>query len=232
MKPFQVLLNLLYPPKCPFCARILERGEDGMCSLCREELPWTDGPGRPAEGCELCLAPLYYRDEGEDRVRSGVRRYHFEGRASYATLFGELMAQCRAGRREGPVDLITWVPLHPERKTRRGYDQAELLARRVGELSGIPVSPTLEKIRTTGVQSHLSSATERRANVKGAYRALPGLDLTGKRVVLVDDVFTTGSTMTECAACLRAAGAEAVTGLTLARAGERGVELKYRKQGN
>ena len=219
MKPFRALLNLLYPPKCPFCARILERGEEGMCALCQGELPWTQGPGKTAEGCELCLAPLYYRDGGEDRVRAGIRRYKFEGGASYAGLFGELMAQCLADRREGPADLITWVPLHPKRKKRRGYDQAELLARRVGELSGLPVSPALEKIRDTGVQSRLHSEAERRANVEGAYRALPGLDLAGRRVVLVDDVLTTGSTMAECAACLRDAGAEAVTGLTLALAG-------------
>ena len=114
------------------------------------------------------------------------------------------------------------MPLHPEKKRRRGYDQAELLARRVGEVSGIAVVPALEKIRATGTQSHLNDGAERRANVEGAYRALPELDLTGKRVVLVDDVFTTGSTMGQCAACLRGAGAERVVGLTFAQAGRKG----------
>lgn len=215
MKPFQVLLNLLYPPKCPFCARILERGEDGMCSLCREELPWTDGPGRPAEGCELCLAPLYYRDEGEDRVRSGVRRYKFEGRASYAKLFGELMAQCLAGRREGPVDLITWVPLHPERKTRRGYDQAELLARSACRRWDTRPERLLDKIRDNPAQSGLTDGESRRENVKGAYRAAG--DCRGRRVLLVDDICTTGATLGQCAAVLLDAGAEAVVCAAAAR---------------
>ena len=133
MKPLQWLLDLLYPPKCPFCGRILERGEDGMCALCQRELPWTDGPGTPADCCDCCLAPLYYRDGKEDRVRSGVHRYKFKGGASHARLFGTLAAQCLADRWDEPVDLITWVPLHPEKKRRRGYDQAELLARRVGK---------------------------------------------------------------------------------------------------
>ena len=80
MKPLQVLLDLLYPPRCPFCGRVLERGEDRMCALCRRELPWTDGPGRPVEGCEMCLSPLHYRDG----VRDAVHRYKFKGGAGLA----------------------------------------------------------------------------------------------------------------------------------------------------
>ena len=213
----RVLPDLLYPPKCPFCGRILEPGEDRMCVLCRRELPWTDGPGPAPEGCEACLSPLHYRDG----VRRAVRGYKFRGGAARAELFGELMARCLAGCRDGRLDLVTWVPLHPKRKKRRGYDQAELLARRAAELCGVPAVPTLEKVRHTGAQSQQSTEEDRRANVEGAYRALPGLDLTGKRMVLVDDVVTTGSTMAQCAACLRGAGAAAVVGLTFARAGHR-----------
>ena len=217
MKPLRALLDLLYPPGCPFCGRILERGEDRMCALCRQELPRTGSPGPAAEGCELCLSPLYYRDG----VRDAVHRYKFRGGAGHAELFGELMARCLSDCRDGPAELVTWVPLHPKRKKRRGYDQAELLARRAAELRGIPAVPTLEKVRHTGVQSQQNTEADRRANVEGAYRALPGLDLTGKRVVLVDDVVTTGSTLTQCAACLRGAGAASVVGLTFARAGEK-----------
>ena len=213
MKLFQTLLALLYPPKCPFCGRILERGEEGMCALCEGALPWTDGPGGPVEGCDACLSPLWYRDG----VREAVHRYKFNGGATHAALFGELMAQCLADRWDGTVDLITWAPLHPKRKKRRGYDQAELLARRVGGLTGLPVENTLEKLRSTAVQSRTEGDAARRANVRGAYRALPGLDLAGQRVVLVDDVVTSGATLAECAAALRAAGAASVTGLTFAR---------------
>lgn len=215
MRPVKLLLDLLYPPKCPFCGRVLERGEEGWCAACQQDLPWTGpGEGKAVEGCALCLSPLWYKDG----VRDGVHRYKFGGGRGHAALFGELMAQCLRDRWEGPVDLITWAPLHPKRKKKRGYDQAELLARRVGELSGLPVEPALEKIRATAVQSQAGEDEARRANVQGAYRALPGLDLTGKRVVLVDDVATSGATLAQCAAALREAGAQAVVGLTLARA--------------
>ena len=215
MRALHVLLDLLYPPKCPFCGRVLERGEEDWCASCQDELPWTEpGGGKEVENCDACLSSLWYRDG----VREGVHRYKFKGGRGHAKLFGQLMAQCLRDRWAGPADLITWAPLHPKRRRRRGYDQAELLARRVGELLELPVEGTLEKIRSTAVQSQAGEDADRRANVRGAYRALPGLDLAGKRVVLIDDVATSGATLAECAAVLRGAGAESVVGLTFARA--------------
>ena len=215
MRPMRFLLDLLYPPKCPFCGRVLERGEEGWCAACQEELPWT-GPGdaKAVEACYTCLSPLWYRDG----VREGVHRYKFGGGRGHARLFGLLMAQCLQDRWTQPVDLITWAPLHPKRRRERGWDQAELLARRVGELTGLTVENTLEKVRATAVQSEVDGEEARKANVKDAYRTLPGLVLTGKRIVLIDDVATTGATLSECAAALRRAGAASVVGLTFARA--------------
>ncbi|MCI8915339.1 MAG: ComF family protein [Oscillospiraceae bacterium] len=215
MRVLSALLDLLYPPKCPFCGRVLERGEEGWCALCQEELPWTgEGEGRAVELCDGCLSPLWYKAG----ARAGVHRLKFRGGAVHARLFGRLMAQCLQDRWAQPVDQITWVPLRPSSRARRGYDQAELLARRVGELTGLPVAAALEKCRDTGVQSQLREESARRANVQGAYRALPGAELAGKRLVLVDDVVTSGATLSECAAALRVAGAESVSALTLARA--------------
>lgn len=214
-RPLTRLLDLLYPPRCPFCGRVLEKGEEGWCASCQESLPWTEeADGKQVPGCAACLSPLWYR-EG---VRAGMRRYKFEGGRGHARLFGLFMAQCLRDRWTGRVDLITWAPLHPGRLRERGYDQAELLARRVGELSGLPVAGVLEKVRATAVQSVTEGDGARRANVRGAYRALPGRDLTGKRVVLVDDIVTSGATLAECAAALREAGAEPPVGLTFARA--------------
>lgn len=215
MKLLTWLLDLLYPPKCPFCGCVLEKGEEGWCASCQENLPWTqETDGKQVPGCDACLSPLWYRDG----VQKGMHRYKFGGGQGHARLFGLLMAQCLHDRWTKPVDLITWAPLHPKRRRERGYDQAELLARRVGELAGLPVRSALVKVRSTAVQSRSGENEARKANVQGAYRSLPGLDLTGKRVVLVDDVATSGATLAECAAALRQAGAASVVGLTFVRA--------------
>ena len=215
MRPPRFLLDLLYPPKCPFCGRVLERGEEGWCASCREELPWTESGGaKMVEFCEACLSPLWYKDG----VREGVHRYKFNAGQDHARLFGQLMAQCLRERWEKPADLVTWAPLHPKRRRKRGYDQAELLARRVGELAGLPAEHTLEKIRDTNLQSQAGEDEARKANARGAYRVLSGLDLTGRHIILVDDVVTSGATLAECASALRGAGADCVVGLTFARA--------------
>lgn len=215
MSLWKRLLELIYPSKCPFCGRVLERGMDGLCPGCQQDLPWTAaGEGAVPEFCDGCLAPLWYRG----RVPDGVRRYKFQGGQNHAALFGALMAQCLTDRLEAPADGITWVPLSKKRLGERGYDQARLLAQRVGELTGLPVYPLLEKTRHTGAQSHLEEASARRANVQGAYRLCAGASPAGLRLILVDDVVTTGATLSECAACLKMAGAGSVTALTLARA--------------
>ncbi len=208
------LLNLIYPPRCPFCGRVLNPGEEGLCLCCQRELPWVEKPGKTVDFCDACLSPLWYRDG----VRDGMRRYKFWGGKHHSRLFGALMAQCLHDFWDEPVDVVTWVPLSKKHRRRRGYDQAELLARQVGSEAGLPVEPLLTKVRETETQSRIQGDAVRRANVLGAYTCVPGVELTGKRVVLVDDVATSGATLSECAACLRMAGAASVTALTLTRA--------------
>lgn len=215
MSALRALYELIFPPKCPFCGRVLEKWEDGLCALCGEALPRTAPEEiRAVEGCDACLSPLWYRDGTVD----AVRRYKFQGVRGCAGVLGGLMADCLAERWREPADWITWAPLSARRRKERGYDQAELLARRVAEIAGIPAAAALEKTRQTGVQSRIGDDEERRANVAGVYRALPGADVAGRRIVLVDDIVTSGATLGACAACLRAAGAGSVVALTLARA--------------
>lgn len=212
MNLIQIILNLIYPPKCPFCGRILEKTEEGLCARCQRSLPWTEGQNFSVDFCDASLSPLKY----ESGVRQAVHRYKFRYGRVHSRYLGTLMAQCLSDRWSEPVDVIAWVPLSPKHRARRGYDQAELLARRVGELRCIPILSALEKIRDTETQSLIESPAQRRANVLGAYRVKESVDLAGKRVVLVDDVVTSGATLSECAACLRMAGAERVIALTLA----------------
>lgn len=215
IRPLGLLLSLIYPERCPFCGRVLNPGEEGLCFPCQKSLPWTDGAAvRHIGGCDAALAPLWYRDG----VRQGVHRYKFQFGRSHSRLFGHLMAQCLQDHLHHPVDLITWVPLSKKRLRERGYDQAELLARQVAAETGLPAVSTLVKTRNTKTQSRLSQPQSRQDNVAGAYLCRPEAELAGKRVVLVDDVATSGATLSACAHCLRQAGAAWVAALTLARA--------------
>lgn len=219
MNLLSILADLLYPPKCPFCGKILDAREPGLCPACQVDLPRTpSGELRRIDGCGMCAAPLWYRD----KVPDGVHRYKFYGGQNHAVLFSALMYECVRERLPGWAELVTWTPLSKKRLRQRGYDQARLLAERVAERLGLPAAPLLEKFRDTPPQSRLEDAEQRRANIAGAYRLLPEARprCAGRRVLLVDDVLTTGATMGECARLLKKAGAASVAGLSLAWARE------------
>lgn len=210
------LLNLLFPMKCPFCRRILEREElpDGLCVNCGRTLPRTHEAGRQSfDGVEECISPLWYRDA----VRESIHRYKFKDREVYAKAYARLMADSVREYMEGGWDWITWVPLSKKRRRRRGYDQAKLLAAALEkELGGIAI-PLLRKDIHTMAQSLIKDEAARRANVAGVYTAVDRARLIGKRILLVDDVVTTGATLSECAVTLLAAGAVEIRAVTLAR---------------
>lgn len=214
--PLGVLLDLLFPPKCVFCGKVLDSGEDGLCARCQRDLPWlADGEAElTGEFFSLCAAPLRY----QDKVRDSIRRYKFNGRRGYHKLYGKLVAQCVHDHLAGRYDLITWVPLSRQRKKERGYDQAFLLASAAALELGEVAVETLRKERHTAAQSGLTEAAQRRANVLGAYTPVDPELVAGKRVLLIDDVVTTGSTLSECARTLRTMGAEDVVCAALARA--------------
>ena len=216
MKFSQVLLDRLFPPKCIFCGQILERSGLLLCPDCQRSLPWLEGSGaeRKVEFVSLCVSPLRYKAP----VDASIRRFKFSGRSWYAKTYGVLTAQCVQDHLAGKYDLISWVPVSRKRKRKRGYDQAFLLARETAKHLGEPLVPTLEKVRHNKAQSSLEDDSSRRANVLGAYRVLEPERVAGKRVLLVDDVVTTGQTLSECAHTLRTAGAREVLCVTLAKA--------------
>lgn len=216
MRVREKVLDLLFPPKCPYCQKILDDPRAPVCPACQPKLPWLEGRAgeRKIDFADGCFSPLAYRDP----VPGAVHRYKFSRVRALAKPFAALTAQCLADRLPQGADLICWAPLSKRRLRERGFDQAELLAREAGRLLSIPAEPVLAKVRDTAPQSELQEESARRANARGAYALLPGVDLSGKRVVLVDDVVTSGSTLSECAALLRMAGAAEVYCLTLAQA--------------
>ena len=212
MKALSAVLELIYPPRCPFCGRLLERGEDGLCARCQRSLPWTPEKGREVDFCETCLSPLRY----QDGVVQAVHRYKFGHGRSHAALLGTLMAQCLADRWGEPLDAVTWVPLSKRHLRSRGYDQAELLARAACRRWDTRPERLLRKAAHTPAQSGLKDAAARRANVLGVYEAVNSARIAGRRILLIDDVCTTGATLAECARVLRDAGAEDVVCAVLA----------------
>lgn len=209
------VLDLLFPPKCVFCHKLMERGE--ICPDCEKKLRAMEQPkNRTLPGGTFCVSALPY----EDIVRESILRFKFQGRDHYAPAYGEIMARTAALELADRFDLVSWVPVSKKRKRKRGYDQAELLAKEMCRLWGAPPVRTLEKTRDNPPQSGLSSAEERRANVLGVYEAVNWEQFAQKKVLLVDDILTTGSTVQESARVLRLAGAAEVMVLTLAAAGE------------
>ncbi len=207
------VLELLFPTRCCLCGRLTGKGVY-VCKACREKYP--DVPlqqqSQRLKGLENCVSPFWY---GGD-VRRALLRYKFEDRRGYAAPFGEFLAKC-LDENGISCDSITWAPLSRRRLRSRGYDQARLLAEAVAGRRGIPCEQLLEKTRDTRAQSGLKGREARRKNASGVYRALDPAQVAGKRILLVDDIVTTGETLMECARVLNAAGAKSVTAVTVAR---------------
>ena len=211
---FSRLLDLVYPPKCVFCGKILERSGYCVCGKCEKELHYNTNPvlSKKADGTNLCLSPLEYTDE----VRESLLRYKFGGCLHYAETYSRIVSKI-VYEYSSDCDIITWVPLSRKRKRSRGYDQAQLIAEGLSNLTGLDCKRLLVKTVDNPAQSGTKSAAVRAENVKGVY-APADTKIKGRHVLLVDDIITTGSTVSECAKTLKKAGAASVTVVTVAAA--------------
>jgi ComF family protein len=158
---------------------------------------------------------LWYYDGS---VRESVLDFKFRGIRSHARSYGRLLAMKLVREGLDDFDILSWVPVSPLRRWRRGYDQVELIARAVGEALGTQPKPLLKKVRHVPPQSGIAGAAERRANVLGAYKVPNPALVAGKRILLLDDIITTGATISECAKTLLAAGAKEIYGVAVAAA--------------
>jgi len=219
MSFFSIVLDLLFPPKCVFCSKVLNKGDEGWCDKCTESLSYADNYGKQdGDIFDFCVSPLYYTGV----VRRSILRFKFRDAPYYADVYAKFLADCiRECKNNAGFDMsynmISWVPLSSKRERSRGYDQAMLLAMATAlELDDVAVE-TLKKPFDVQAQSELGDKTERSANISGAY-AITDPDLvTGKRILLIDDVVTTCSTLDECSRVLLSAGAAGVICAALAR---------------
>lgn len=224
-------LDLLFPRRCPLCDRILRREERLCCQECEKKLPWVQAPtcmkcGKSIsqgerELCEDCAGICHSFDRGAaaftytGALRKSVYRMKFQNRRDYLDFYGEAIALAGEGllAQWKPQALVP-VPMHWRKKRSRGYNQSELLAEKVSRLTGIPVDRgLLICVRYTRSQKVLDRR-ERLQNLKDSFVVRQG-EAIPQRVVVIDDVYTTGSTMDAVSRALKDAGISQVNFLTL-----------------
>ena len=217
-------LDLLFPLQClgcrkegkllcPACLGAMPRLSPPYCAVCAN--PASDGPCGRCAVMPLEVDGLRAPFLMEGLAREAVHSLKYRNVRAAAPELGRLLAEYLDSH-PMPGEVIVPVPLHPRRLRSRGYNQSELLARELGKLTGLPVNNRLlARTKNTPPQVSLANQGERRRNAAGSF-ACTG-DPAGQNVLLLDDVATTGSTISACAAALKAAGAASVWGLVLAR---------------
>ncbi|MFO0821556.1 MAG: ComF family protein [Gemmataceae bacterium] len=230
--------QLIFPNGCLICEQLEGDRTDfrhGLCSAClaavttdpHEACPWcaaTVGPHTDtSKGCPACREVAHGFDAAirlgvyEGRLRDGILRMKSQGGEAVAEMLGRVCGDVRGVRlRAVGADFVVPVPLHWRRHFSRGHNQAAGIGRELAAGLGIQFATDLQRIRYTPQQAQPSAAA-RRENVKGAFRVRRGARLAGRTILLIDDVMTTGSTVSEAARTLKASGASQVVVVVLAR---------------
>ena len=232
----ETVLELVYPTKCPFCGEIVSAGKkktaahNGICKECREKYPYISEPrcmccGKPLtdpvkEYCYDCSRQKHFFVDGrslwvhKDAVENAVYAMKYQNRRIYGQTFGkELAEQFSSYLWKRKITRIVPVPLHLRRKRKRGFNQAEIIAKVLAENTGISMDAgAIKRTRATSPQKELGDKGRKR-NIRGAFTAQKSVK--GENIVLIDDIYTTGSTLDEAARVLKKAGAENVYFLTV-----------------
>ena len=204
--------NFFFPPKCVLCRKILKENETDLCKDCRESAPTYPKSKLKLSFLAQWTGLWYYKEN----VRLSILRYKFYGRRSYAAAYGRLLAMKLLSEGWDDADILTWIPISRRRKFRRGFDQVELFGRYLAAELGTELVPTLKKIRHTKPQSTMGTMPHRKANILGAFQVIDPALVRDKRILLLDDIITTGATASEAARMLLTAGAKEVKLATLA----------------
>lgn len=220
------LLELLYPPKCPFCGKIWS----GICENCRENYPMIQEPrcmkcGKPIrenteEYCYDCKKTKHYYEVGrslwvhKEPVNEAIYAFKYKNQRVYGEIFARELAKAYGKLlKQQEVKLIIPIPLHKSRRRKRGYNQTEILAKYLGKYTGIEVDCiSLARVKRTSPQKRYNNK-ERKKNIKNAFVLKRKMNV--ENVVLIDDIYTTGSTIDEAARILKEAGVINVYFLTI-----------------
>lgn len=203
------ILDFIYPTKCAICNETIIKRENQICEKCGKELKIDSIMTRIDMGYGnkiKCFSPFEY----SGKIKKSILRFKFKGYKNYSKFFAQVMSKGITQKFGGiKFDRITYVPLRPERKRSRGYNQSECIASDISSIINVPCEELIFKIKSNHIQHELDFSS-RIENVKGVYAVKNEQAVKGKTILLCDDIITTGSTLRECAKTLLESGAKEV----------------------
>lgn len=209
------ILDLIFPPRCPFCGALLDSSTGDPCPKCRNSAVWLSGGQAVVPGTQFarCVSAAWYTG----KLRESFLLFKFKNHPQYAKAYGKMLAEAIRTYLPGSFDLITWVPVSKDTLKNRGYDQARLLAEEAARCLNRQAISLLKKTKQNKTQSSLEGRTARLKNAANVYSVPDAETVKGKRILVIDDILTTGATLEEAARTLRNAGATQVVAATLCR---------------
>lgn len=213
MEFVRTLTALFYPERCPYCSALIEATriacEKCYAELCRKHVPIPGG----ARGFR-CISTFVY----DGKVRRMILRLKYRDRTQHIPQIAELLAKdIRHAYRGELFDFITAVPMYHKDLKKRGYNQSALLAKELGKQLDLPYRESLEKIKRTKKQHHLKY-NERKTNLNGAFKVIDKDALRGKRILIIDDIITSGNTLGKCCRVISGAKPQLICCATIATA--------------
>lgn len=217
MNLLETALDFIFPPVCGFCGKL---GEGYLCTKCREDIIHSDiylNQLDLYQDRSIFIDEHFYLFSYEEPIREKILQYKFEDKAYLAsTIYEFFMNNEKLYGFLKKYDIIIPIPISSSRKRERGYNQSELLARKISRMASIPIEmQVLKKVKHNQPQSSLNRQ-QRKQNVKNVYKVQNELKIQNKKILLLDDIYTTGSTSNECARMLKLNGSSTVGILTIA----------------
>ncbi|MCI9245761.1 MAG: ComF family protein [Clostridia bacterium] len=218
MNLLETVLDFIFPPVCGFCGKM---GEGNLCAKCRKNIIHSNGYFNQLDfyqGKDTFIDEHFYLFSYSELIREKILQYKFDDRAYLAnTIYEFFMNNEKLYGFLKKYDIMIPIPISSSRKRERGYNQSEILARKISKMAGIPIeTQVLKKQKNNQPQSSLNKQ-QRRENVKNVYKVQNELKIQDKKILLFDDIYTTGSTANECARILKIANCQMVGILTIAK---------------
>lgn len=223
MQVFKAVIDAIFPQKCISCGSVIGN-DDFLCEYCYAKIERIDFSkvcrkcGLPKKQCECKNRVFHFNSviapfSSGDVAKAAMYRFKFKKLASYSKFFAQEMAKTvKMFYNDTTIDAIAFVPMHPLKYLQRGFNQSEQLAKRLSKIFNIPLYDRVLSVKYNAKRQHNMSHKERFQNVKGMYKY--NYKVTGKNILLVDDIKTTGATVDECAKQLLLAGANEVYCIT------------------